>query len=627
MMGFAKILKANEPRNGSIRITVGEARPGRNPRKGKSQLCVPERGELDCAPMLCSPPSGTMSSYARSVGSALKRLHPRLFILRRFAASERQLIYCAVFCVALLLLPAGICAQPRAAADASRIDMREFGAAADGRTLDTAKINKAIETLAKQGGGTVVFPRGTYLTGAIYLLSNITLQLDAGATILGSTDIKQYPRNEQPCPGSIEWGRYALITARGQANVAIIGQGTINGQGSSPQFTKKDMIAAGMTPNDAYLNRPFGLSFVECKHVIVRDIHLKDIAMWCEDYLGCDDVSVSGVTVDSMKEDYNNDGIDIDSCRNVRVSDCDFFAGDDAICLKATYRDCENITVTNCAGSSLANGIKFGTASHGGFKNISISNCAIYNTNCAGIALEIADGGTLDHVAISNIAMRNVGTAIFVRLANRARKWGGPVALPPGVLRNVSISNITADIWPKPRDTRPFACSILGLPGHPIENISISNVRLVTRYEVSADKARRLVAQPVPENETHYPEFSDFGDLPASGFYIRHARNISFSNLSAISTTADHRSIIAAEDVDRLRVDGFDATHTAGALPAFMLKDVRHARLTRIDMPEMTTPVLLQREGCTDILLDANLPKGVNAITRDLNTAPASKSQ
>ncbi|MEO6993840.1 MAG: glycosyl hydrolase family 28 protein, partial [Lacunisphaera sp.] len=292
-------------------------------------------------------------------------------------------------------------ASPTPVAITGRIDAQARGVVADGKTSNTGRINSLIAELSGAGGGTLTFTRGTYLTGTVVLLSNVTLQLDAGATILGSTAIADYPENAPPHPTSrLEYGRYALISAIGQHDVAIRGQGRIYGQGDNPNFTKKDLLARGWSANDAYLKRPFGLSFIGCQRVKVEDIKLENIAFWCEGYLDCDDVAVRGVTVDSKKHDYNNDGIDLDGCRNVRVSDCYFFVGDDAICLKASYRDCENITVTNCTASSLANGVKFGTASNFGFKNIAVSNIVLDGINAAGIALEIVDGGTLDGVTL-----------------------------------------------------------------------------------------------------------------------------------------------------------------------------------------------------------------------------------
>ena len=538
----------------------------------------------------------------------------------------KRLIFHAAFCAALLLSSSPIFASPPA-----HLDLRAYGAAADGRTLDTTPINNAIKTLSAQGGGTLYFPPGTYLTGSIHLLSNVTLQLAPGATILGSTDIAHYPKNAPPRPGSLEYARHALINARGQTNIAIIGQGTINGQGNNPNFTKKDMIASGMNKTDAYTNRPYALSFIECKRVTVQGIHLENIAYWCQHYLDCDDVLVTGVSVDSKNHDANNDGIDIDGSRNVRVSDSRFNSGDDAICLKAGYKDCENITITNCTASSNANAIKFGTATAAGFKNIAITNCAIHDTHCAGLALEIVDGGTLDGVTISNIAMRDVGTAIFVRLGNMARKWAGITPRPPGLLRNVTITNITATIWPKPGDTRPLSCSITGLPGHPVENISINNLRLITSYKVPPKKARELLAKEVPEKEKDYPEFAMFGELPSSGLYIRHAANIDLNNLSIITTTPDARPLIVADDIENLRLDGLSAAAPRAqaqdpaalpALPALIFTNVRHALLTRIDMPAATSPILQLDKQCTDILLDAHLPKNITAITHALVQSP-----
>ena len=509
---------------------------------------------------------------------------------------------------------------------AGRIDVRDCGVIGDGKTLNTGLINQAVAELSQAGGGTLVFGPGTYLTGTIYLRSMVTLQIDAGATILGSTNIADYPENSSPRPTSrLEYGRYALISATGQHDVAIIGPGRIHGQGDHANFTKKDLLARGWSPEDAYLKRPFGLSFVGCQRVTVQGIKLENLAFWCQGYLDCDDVTVRGVTVDSKKHDYNNDGIDLDGCRNVRVSDCYFNVGDDAICLKASYRDCENITITNCIASSLANGVKFGTASNAGFKNIAVSNIVLNGVSAAGIALEIVDGGAMDGVSLSNFAMRNVGTAIFIRLGHNARQWTtGPGKPGIGSLRNVSISQVVAELWSE--DDRPLSGSITGLPGHPVENVSISDVRITARRAFSPERSR-VDFRMVPEAAADYPEYSMFGPLPAYGLYVRHVRGLTLRNVQFSFTEMDYRSAIVCDKVDHLTIDGLQARSLAASAPVLFFHDVREALITGASLRD-EVPVFLQIEGRSEgiQLLSNALAPAHQSMTSSDPTAKSNNS-
>ncbi len=484
------------------------------------------------------------------------------------------------------------------------IEARARGAVADGQTLNTALFNQLVQELSAAGGGTLHFSAGNYLTGTIYLRSHVTLDLDAGATLIGSTEIRDYPENPAPYPGErLEYGRHALIHADGQTDVAILGTGRIQGQGAHPNFTKKVLRARGWSERDAYLNRPYGLSFIHCQRVRVEGIRLEDMAFWCQHYLDCDDVVVRGVSIDSRKYDYNNDGIDIDGSRNVRVSDCRFNVGDDAICLKAAYRDCENVVVTNCIASSLANGVKFGTASYGGFKNIAISNLVFDGIEAAGIALEIVDGGTLDGVSLNNITMREVGTAIFIRLGDRARSWlDGQPKPAVGFLRNVTISNIVARLR---ADVGPGASgSITGLPGHPVENIQLSQIQIIARGLRSLDTKTPRV-NPVPEIPEAYPEYSMFGALPSSGLFLRHAAGVNLREVSFDFSDADDRSVLVCDDVERLVIDGLQAPALRAQLPVISFDNVRGARVVNAQIWECAT-LLDAGHNCREITLAGN---------------------
>lgn len=491
----------------------------------------------------------------------------------------------------------------------------------DGLTLNTAAFNSALESLYRNGGGTFTVPPGCYLTGTIYLQDNVTLHLDNGAVILGSTNIADYPENPPPRPDPkwrLEWGRFSLIYAAGKTNFAITGEGEINGQGSSPFFTKSFLTNNGCLPRDAYLKRPFGLCFAGCKNILVRNVTLRDIAFWCEDYLDCENVLVDGVNVDSLKEDYNNDGIDVDGSHDVRISNCHFLAGDDGICLKSSYSVCENITINNCVIRSMANGIKFGTASRGGFKNISIANCSVYQTWAAGLALEIVDGGTLDGVTVANLTMREVGTPIFIRLGNRGKQQIEEQSTnpPPGIVRNVVISGITATMFNE-RENRPIACSISGLTGYPVENVSVSDIKITTLHDFGP--ATEIPAlDKIPESITYYPECSMFGRLPAYGFYCRHVRNLTFRDLDLDFARRDPRAALVFDDVTGLMIDGLRAQTFKGLAPVVRLNNTTNVLFTRCVAPT-GTHVFLKAEGHTKnvFLHDCELSGAAKAVAHD----------
>lgn len=440
----------------------------------------------------------------------------------------------------------------------SAYDVRTFGAKGDGAVLDTAAIQSAIDACNLGGGGTVRVPPGRYLMGGIILKSHVRLYLDEGAVLLGSKLLSDYPvcipkyrsYTDNYCERS-------LIYAEDAEHTSIAGAGTIDGQGSAFE--------------GPYKMRPFMIRWVNCKDVVLENVHLEHGAMWTVHFLACEDVRVSGVTVRS-RFNRNNDGFDIDSCRNVRVSDCDISSQDDAIVLKSTSpRPCENVVVSNCLLSSLSNALKMGTESNGGFKNVAISNCVIYDTVLSGLALEIVDGGAMDGIVVSNLSMRNVVCPIFVRLGNRARPhMAGGEKPGMGTLKNVIISHIDAT------SQDPTGCSITGLPGHPVEHIALDHIRI--RF-AGGDKGARVAAE-VPENPEQYPEHRMFGVLPAYGFYLRHARHISFDTIDIGFEEADARPALIAEDVEGLSLRGFQGMAAHPAPGWLWFKGVKQAQVS-----------------------------------------------
>jgi polygalacturonase len=433
-------------------------------------------------------------------------------------------------------------------------DVRDYGAKADGETLCTTAIQKAIDECSKAGGGTVYLPPGTFLSGTIYFKTGVTFKLAAGCTLLGSADLKDYPVTVPALRSYTDnYTDKSLIYGENVEHIAVTGEGTIDGQGASFK--------------GPYKVRPYILRFIECRNVTVSDVTIKNSPMWVQHYLACDDVRIAGITVRSTVN-ANNDGIDIDSCHRIVISDCNIESGDDAIVLKSTTaRVCRDVAVSNCVLSTRCNALKMGTESNGGFQNIAITNCVIYNTRLAGVAMEIVDGGVMDRIVVSNITMDKIGAPIFLRLGNRARPFKEGMEKPGvGVMQNITISNIEAT------GANPTGCAISGLPEAAIENVTLSNIRL--SFEgggATADAARAI-----PEMPTDYPEYRMFGKLPAYGFYCRHVKGLKLLNVQLQLAKPDKRHALALDDVDDALVDCLDAPHTPDAETAIQLTNVKN---------------------------------------------------
>jgi polygalacturonase len=571
--------------------------------------------------------------------------------------------------VSLILLATGtayaqVTDSPAPAPPPSRVyDVRAFGATGDGKTLDTDAINKTIEAAAAAGGGTVHFPAGTYLSFTIRLKSNIALYLDQGCTILAASPTDDKGTYDAAEPN--EWDQYqdfghshwqnSLIAGIGLENISILGPGLINGKGlvrfgpgprgsgpaQPPGVPPTATATASATPAapgaaparpggggrggnmNGQGNKAIGLKL--CRNVLLRDFSVLQGGHFALLATGVDNL-----TIDNLKIDTNRDGFDIDVCRNVRLSNCSVNApNDDGICLKNTYalgaiRACENISITNCQVSgydvaSFLDGtfkrtmekapdrdgptgrIKLGTESNGPFRNIAISNCVFDRSR--GLAIESVDGSTIEDIVISNITMREVSnTPLFLRLGSRMR---APTDTPVGTIRRITISNLTAtDVDPR------FPVVIAGIPGHPIEDLHLSNIRLQYRGGLTMEQVvqqpptlintffQRMPRQgsdPTPlapaasastpvsaaphdpydikEWEAGYPEPSIFGLLPAYGLFVRHAKNVTVNDVEISCAKEDGRPAIVLMDVAGASFDRVKAQHATGA-PSFVLRKV-----------------------------------------------------
>ena len=420
----------------------------------------------------------------------------------------------------------------------------DFGAKGDGTTMNTIAIQKTIDACNKTGG-VVIFPSGKYLTGTIYLKNNVSIYLQNGAIILGSNHLKDYPEN-LPDYQFLRKGKIkrALIYAENCENISIKGAGIIDGQGA---FFKE--------PSDknvsSYSVRPHVIWMIQSKNISIEGVKLQNSALWMQHYIACENLYIHNIEVYNHAN-KNNDMMDINGCKDVIISDCRGDTDDDGITIKSTHAmPNENITITNCIISSHCNAIKCGTESNAGFKNITISNCIVRPSKdkepiygeaegISGIAMEVVDGAEMNGVHISNIMIDGPQVPIFIRLGNRARGYDKDLPKPKvGSIKNITISNITA------YNADATGSSITGIPGNPVKNITLENIRIFYKGGGTVNDATRMI----PELESDYPDAIMFDRLSSYGLFIRHAENITLSNVELYFRNDDKRPAIYLEDL------------------------------------------------------------------------------
>ena len=431
------------------------------------------------------------------------------------------------------------------AVEAKDYNIVDYGAVSDTTRLSTEAIQRAVDDCSAAGGGRVVVPAGSYKTGTLVLRSHVDFHLETGATLYGSTRLEDYRPMKTDYVSLRTWGETVqLIFADKVQDVSISGHGTIDGRGAA--FQK-------LSWNDEGITRPHLLRFIQSQDIRIEDVTLRNSGCWMQHYLACDRVLIRGIKVYN-RNNYNNDALDLDGCHDVRVSDLIADSDDDAITLKSTSpRLCENIVIHDCIVSSHCNAIKLGTETNGGFRNISISNCVVKPSEdqssqffgdpskrgTSTISLEIVDGGTLENVHISNIVAEGTESPIFIRLGNRARGYAEGVPVTAiGTIRNVRLSNISVT------GAGRTGCSITGLPGHPVEDIWLSDIT------ISQQGGCKQVEVPADEKEKDYPEATMWGVLPAKGFFVRHVRNVNFRNVTVMTAEPDERPEYVKVDVE-----------------------------------------------------------------------------
>ena len=432
-------------------------------------------------------------------------------------------------------------------ANAADYNIKKYGAVSDTTKLSTKAVQKAIDLCSAAGGGRVVVPTGNYKIGTIILKDNVHLHLERGATLYGSTSLSDYiPLSTDFVSLRTQGTTVQLIYGDKVHNVVIDGYGTIDGRGRN--FPSKRGHDEGIT-------RPHLLRFVQSQDIVVKDVTLRNAACWMQHYLGCDRIRIDGVKVYN-RNNFNNDALDLDGCHDVVVTNFISDSDDDGITLKSTSpRLCENITISNCLVSTHCNAVKMGTETTGGFRNININNivikpsedqkekfCGRWN-GISAIALEIVDGGVLENVNVSNFTVEGTEAPIFIRLANRARKYKADAPTPGvGRVHNVRISNITVN------NAGPTGSSITAVPGYYVEDVLLENISIHHKGGVTEEQISERWKD---EREKNYPEGTSWGTLPSKGFFIRHARNITFSNVKITTENPDERP-------DFIEIDAID---------------------------------------------------------------------
>jgi polygalacturonase len=488
-----------------------------------------------------------------------------------------------------------------------------YGAKADGRTNNAPFIQKAIDEASANGGGKVIIPPGNFASGVLILKSGVTLHLDLGACLLGSVTRTDY---DNPIA-------MAFLVAKDQKNISISGEGVIDGQAGELMLDIFRMLRAGtlidnggwsVRPSEGV--RPMLVVFKGCDQVNISGVTMKNAASWVQDYINCTNLTIDGIKVQSTSY-WNNDGIDISDCKNVKVINCFVNAADDGICLKSENAGnyCDNIYVANCTIRSSASAFKMGTASYGGFKNIKVENLTIFDTFRSAIAIESVDGGHIENINIQHIKITNTGNAIFIRLGHRNKK------VEAGSVKGIYIADVKAEIplhkpdqgyplegppdinspdkekMPVRRSGYPFfghpwlpfnllPSSIVGIPGHNIQDVTLENIEIT--YAGGASKEIACIpfdnVTSVPECEPDYPEFSMFGELPAWGLYVRHAEGIRMKNVKISYKINDFRPAMVFDDVKGIKLESVEIP-TAKDMPVVLLNNVSGEKLDGLKIP------------------------------------------
>ena len=449
-------------------------------------------------------------------------------------------------------------------------DVVKYGAVGDGKTLNTIAIQKAIDECSSRGGGVVLFPEGRYVSGTILLKNGVTLFLSDSTVLLGSTNINDYKMIDPFRTGNGALMGYCFIGAVDASNVGITGSGIIDGRGKP--------LLDGWGKE----KRPFLVRFVRCTGIVVSDVHLTNAAAWTSHFFACRNIDIQRVSIVS-KGLSNNDGFDIDCSQDVKIAGCNIDSGDDGLCLKTTWSGmaCKNIAVSDLHISSNQSAIKFGTESMAAFENITISNIYIYDTRNGGIKLNTVDGAHMHDIEISDITMKNVRTPILLRLGSRLSVFRKDVDTQQstGTMQRVTIRNVKATAAADAQLRPPTAVLITGVPGHPIENLTLENIEIRLPGGGTVEDSRHGV----PEAVDQYPEVRTFGPtIPAYGIWARHVTGLKLNNIRLSLDSSDVRPAFVIDDGEDIEISNGLVSVSGGTLSVVRLENVNGARIGKM---------------------------------------------
>lgn len=458
-------------------------------------------------------------------------------------------------------------------------NVTEYGAIIDSETLCTSAVQKAVDECHAQGGGTVYFPKGTYVLSTVFLKSNVHIELEEGTLILGALNFYDYAQQEKidyPIyqDASHTYFDLSMFVGRNCENISITGKGKIDMR----SVWDEDGVRGPEIKNRG----PKCIALKECKNIEISGLQMENVSDLAVYFAGCENVDIY-----DLKLRVYIDGISPDNSKNVRIHDCDVEAGDDAIVFKTSYTlnrldVCDNIRVWNCRLKSRCTAVKFGTETNGGFYNIHIENIDIRETRITGIAIESVDGAIIDGITIKNVKMKNVGAPLFIHVGKRMR---GPAGREIGEIRNVTIENVVAEGPYEPyeivawnyesycagdtlqypwemgafeytkaevftKDTAwQITSNVCGLAGKPLKNITLKNITL------HLDGGVQEFNPNVPEDPKPYPEVNTYGRfLPAKGIYFRHIDGLTLDNVNITVDKADVREDFVFDRVKNLKI-------------------------------------------------------------------------
>jgi polygalacturonase len=369
------------------------------------------------------------------------------------------------------------------------LNIRNFGAVGNGLANDTCAIQSALDACRQQGGGTVFVPAGQYVFGPIFFHSHTHLYLDAGAELLGSENMNDYPVINSRWEGQTIQTYASLITGKDLHNITISGRGVINGRGVG--WWQHARAKSLLYP------RPRLIGLDSCENVLIENVTLTNSPSWTINPVRCQNLSVRGVTIDNPPNSPNTDGINPDSCRFVRISDCHISSGDDCIAIKAgteheapeLHQPCRDITISNCTFARGHGGVVIGSETSGSVKNVVIANCVFVGTD-RGIRLKSrrGRGGVVEDIRAANLIMDGVAVPVAVNLHYACGRWGDPVVADRNPLpvddgtpyfRHIYLSQISA------REVSVAAGFLHGLAEAPIEDVSLRDVSISLAAEAA----------------------------------------------------------------------------------------------------------------------------------------------